>query len=363
MNAIRQLTALSLMTGSIFLIAQAMASTPAQKDNTVINTLFTQTKPQCIGRYVIDVPESFNNRLHDMIFIDDFKIESKPLYPPAFKQRVQLREQELRDAINKPENESVNAPFIKEKIELPDGKGVIFDRNISGEDDLGRVLEAHVFVNATAFIITTEILDLSSPKYRERKKTYIKAGFTEAQMNEKPAKVAAVQSLISRLSGRKDEDIPSAKGVCIPNGFIRDDGGKHKESLTFRYENDDFVFGVDMDNTIKGSGDTLFNRGAQINEALKTSNQYTIKKVALSPNGIPAESWLFGGVQIIRNPATGKDEKNTFYNFMLYANERDATPDKPNLNIGFGSEYKKTRYSEAQMIEIWDRLVNSLRYK
>ncbi|MGG6124880.1 T6SS immunity protein Tli4 family protein, partial [Pantoea allii] len=27
------------------------------------------------------------------------------------------------------------------------------------------------------------------------------------------------------------------------------------------------------------------------------------------------------------------------------------------------SEYKKTRYSEAQMIEIWDRLVNSLRYK
>ncbi|WP_264299651.1 T6SS immunity protein Tli4 family protein, partial [Enterobacter asburiae] len=230
-------------------------------------------------------------------------------------------------------------------------------------DDLGRVLEAHVFVNATAFIITTEILDLSSPKYRERKKTYTKAGFTEAQMNEKPAKLAAMQSLISRLSGRKDEDIPSAKGVCIPNGFIRDDGGKHKESLTFRYENDDFVFGVDMDNTIKGSGDTLFNRGAQINEALKTSNQYTIKKVALTPNGIPAESWLFGGVQIIRNPATGKDEKNTFYNFMLYANERDATPDKPNLNIGFGSEYKKTRYSEEQMIEIWDRLVNSLRYK
>ena len=48
---------------------------------------------------------------------------------------------------------------------------------------------------------------------------------------------------------------------------------------------------------------------------------------------------------------------------MLYANERDATSDKPNLNIGFGSEYKKTRYSESQMVEIWERLVNSLRYK
>ncbi|WP_258013201.1 T6SS immunity protein Tli4 family protein [Pectobacterium odoriferum] len=182
-------------------------------------------------------------------------------------------------------------------------------------------------------------------------------------MNEKPAKLAAMQSLISRLSGRKDEDIPMAKGICIPNGFIWDDGGKHKENLTFRYENEDFVFGAEMDNTIKGSDDTLFNRSTQINAALKTSSQYSIKKAALSPNGIPAESWLFGGTQTTRNRVTGKDEKNTFYNFILYANERDGTPDKPYLNIELGSEYKKTRYSEAQMIEIWDRLVNSLRYK
>ncbi|MBU4682629.1 hypothetical protein KC222_11465 [Cedecea davisae] len=32
-------------------------------------------------------------------------------------------------------------------------------------------------------------------------------------------------------------------------------------------------------------------------------------------------------------------------------------------NIRLTSEYKQTRYSEAQMIEIWDRLVNSPRYK
>ncbi|WIF57838.1 T6SS immunity protein Tli4 family protein [Atlantibacter hermannii] len=363
MQCICKRTALALVTAGMFFSAPATASTPAQKDSTVINTLFSQTKPQCIGRYVIDVPESFNNRLHDMIFIDDFKIESKPLYPPAFKQRVKLREQALNDAINTPGNNSENAPFIKQIIRLQNDKGVIYDRNNSGSADSFRHLEAHVYINGIAFIITTKILDLSAIKYSDEKKSYLNAGFSEVETNTKPARLAALQSLISRLIGRKDEDIPSAKGVCIPNGFIRDDGGKHKESLTFRYENDDFIFGVNMDNTIKGSDDTLFNRSEQINEALKTSNQYTIKKVALSPNGIPAESWLFGGMQTIRNTVTGVDEKNTFYNFMLYANERDATPDKPNLNIGLGSEYKKTRYSEAQMIEIWDRLVNSLRYK
>jgi len=254
--------------------AQVMASTPAQKDSTVINTLFSQTKPQCIGRYVIDVPGSFNNQLHDMVFIDDFKIESKPLYPPAFKQRVKLREQALNDAINTPGNNSENAPFIKQIIRLQNDKGVIYDRNNSGSADSFRHLEAHVYINGIAFIITTKILDLSAIKYSDEKKSYLNAGFSEVETNTKPARLAALQSLISRLSGRKDEEIPTGKGVCIPNGFIRDD-----------------------------------------------------------------------------------------YNFMLYANERDATPDKPNLNIGLGSEYKKTRYSEAQMIEIWDRLVNSLRYK
>ncbi|MEI9573087.1 hypothetical protein V5080_22485, partial [Atlantibacter hermannii] len=92
MQCICKRTALALVAAGMFFIAPATASTPAQKDSTVINTLFSQTKPQCIGRYVIDVPGSFNNQLHDMVFIDDFKIESKPLYPPAFKQRVKLRE-------------------------------------------------------------------------------------------------------------------------------------------------------------------------------------------------------------------------------------------------------------------------------
>ncbi|NWA74693.1 hypothetical protein HX775_22605, partial [Serratia proteamaculans] len=225
MNTIRQFTALSFMAGSMLFIAQATASTPVQKDSPVINTLFAQTKPQCIGRYVIDVPESFNNQLYDMIFIDDFKIESKPLYPPAFKQRVQLREQALRDAINKPGNRPENAPFLKEIVLLPDGKGAIFDHNESGTPDIYRQLEAHVYSGMTAFVITTDIRDFSDKKHSEKKSKYLARGFTEADANTKPAKLAALQSLISRLSGRKDEDIPSAKGVCIPNGFIRDDGG------------------------------------------------------------------------------------------------------------------------------------------
>lgn len=357
MNTIRQFTALSFMAGSMLFIARATASTPVQKDSPVINTLFAQTKPQCIGRYVIDVPVSFNNQLHDMIFIDDFKIESKPLYPPAFKQRVQLREQALRDAINKPLNRPENAPFLKEVILLPDGRGAIFDHNESGAPDIYRQLEAHVYSGPTAFVITTDIRDFSDKKHSEKKSKYLARGFTEADANTKPAKLAAMQSLISRLSGRKDEDIPSAKGVCIPNGFIRDDGEKHIEKITFSYENDEFILGVYTNNTYMGSDDTLFNRTAEIYKTLKLANQHTIKKYTLSPGGVPAQAWLSGGPQTVEN------DVNPLYEFDLYANETDATPTKPWLTMGMNNFDKKTRYSEEQMIEIWDRLVNSLRYK
>ncbi|WP_455816393.1 T6SS immunity protein Tli4 family protein [Pseudomonas cerasi] len=366
MRSVHKLTLLSLMaTGLLCAVPSMSATLPhiAQKENAVINTLFAETKPQCIGRYVIDVPQSFNNQLRDMIFIDDFKISSQWIYPPAFQQRIRLREQALRDAIDKPGNKAEYGPYLKETIILPEGRGVIYDHNESGTPDIYRQLEAHVYVNHVAFVIIAEFRDFSGEKNKKEKIEYLADGFTEADSNTRPAKLAALQSLISRLSGRKDEEIPREKGVCIPNGFIRDDVEKHKELLTFRYENDDFVFGAEMDNTINGSDDTLFNRSAEINEALKTSNKYSLKKMTLAPGGIPSEAWLFGGEQTVRDAVTNKDEKSIFYDFMLYANERDATPEKPNLIIGISSEYLKTRYSEAQMIEIWDRLVNSLRYK
>ena len=161
--------ALAFVAAGMLCITPVTATTPVQKDSPVINNLFAQTKPQCIGRYVIDVPESFNNQLHDMIFIDDFKIESKHLYPPAFKQRMQLREQALRDATNKPGNRPENAPFLKEVILLPDGKGAIFDHNESGTPDIYRQLEAHVYSGMIAFVITTDIRDFSDKKHREKK--------------------------------------------------------------------------------------------------------------------------------------------------------------------------------------------------
>ena len=323
-----------------------------EKDYILIDAFFEKVKPQCIGRFVVDVPIEFDNMTDNQVFIDDFRIESKFIYPPAFKQRIALREQELRNG----KTSEKNAPVLKEIITLPDGKGIIFDRNKSGQDDLIRTLEAHVYVDLIAFIITVDILDLSNPKYFNRKKTYENAGFSVYDMNEKPTKLAVLRSLISRLSGRENGNIPFDKGVCIPNGFIADDGRKHKEIISFTYENDDFILGFKSDNTANGSNDTLFNRSDQINEAMSLSKKYTIKKETLSPNGIPSLEWLMVGKQ-------NKKEDADLFEFILYSNEMIADPQKPLLYIGLNNADKKTQYSQSQLVEIWDRIIDSLRYK
>ncbi|MGO2335865.1 T6SS immunity protein Tli4 family protein [Providencia sp.] len=322
----------------------------------MVDDLFSKTKPQCVGVYVVDVPESLSNGTNKATY-DDFKIESKFIYPPAFKQRIELREKELNDAMNSPENEPENAPFIKEIIRLPNNQGVIFDRNKEGSDDIYRQLEAHVYLNHIAFIITTEFRDFSDKKHEKRKAQYLARGFTEFQSNQKPIKLAAMRSLISRLNGRLDHEIPTAKGWCIPNGFITDDGNKHKIVVGFNYKNDDFLFGASTNNTMIADGDTFFGRSEAINEALENSGMRTLKKYSLIPNGIPLEAWLFEGVQNYDN------KQLQIYDFTLYANEAVATASKPLIKLGLNSKYKQTRYSEAQMVEIWDRIVNSLRYR
>lgn len=161
-----QFYACAMVVAGILFTQNAQASTLNNKDNSMINALFTNTKTQCIGRYLIDVPGTFNNKLRDMFFINGFRIESQRLYKPAFEQRFMLRENELRESTNKPGNDPIDAPFLKEVIRLPDDKGVIFDHNRSGKPDTYRQLEAHFYSGMTAFIITAKIHDYSEPKIK-----------------------------------------------------------------------------------------------------------------------------------------------------------------------------------------------------
>ncbi|EFB70423.1 T6SS immunity protein Tli4 family protein [Providencia rustigianii] len=349
-----------MLVGLILFTEKQAHTQLTNKEKVVIDALFEQTKPQCVGRYIIDVPINWENSSHDSVFIDDFRINSQFIYPPAFRQRIELRETELREWKSSAEN----APVLKEIIQLPEGKGVIFDRNQPGSDDAYRTLEAHVYVNHVAFVITTNIRDFSDNKYEKKKLAFLARGFTEIQSNEKPTKITTMQSLISRLQGRLDHEIPMEKGVCIPNGFILDEGEIPKQNISFVYDMGQFIFSIESDNRFVGSSDTLLSRSTEINAAIRQQNRETIKKGNLSPSDIPSQEWLVKGRQEVYSKSKNKRIPDLpYYFFTFNANEATGSLTIPKLYIIMNNRNKFTSYSDAQMVEIWDRIISSLRYK
>ncbi|WP_162368344.1 T6SS immunity protein Tli4 family protein [Acerihabitans arboris] len=328
------------------------------EEKKVTDALFNQIKPQCIGRYVFDVPESYVNEQKNYVFLNDFRINSQRLYRPAFEQRIRLREQALK---NERTVASIDGPFLKQVYRLSDN-AIIFDRNENGSTaGWGRILEGHIYVGGVAFIVQTEITDYSDERYASEREFYLRpeVGRPVAKANTKPQKLAEMQDLLSRLSGRKDDEIPTQPGICIADGFIRDNSKQNKEDLSFAYRNDNFGFYVSTDNTL-GKSNSLLERGDEIEPALREGNIHTIYKRKRNIAGMDAEDWLVRGKQVTYQP----EAENILYSFTFYANEKAADYHHPVLfaklsNRGIGT----TTYSDAQLVDIWDRITQTFRFR
>lgn len=346
-----------LISGYAFIHRNMPPSPLTVEEKKVMDTLFNQTKPQCLGRYVFDVPESYVNEQKNYVFLNDFRISSQRLYRPAFAQRIRLREQELKDSTTYREK---NSPFLKQIHPLQNMDGVIFDRNVNGSDaGFGRILEGHLYSNGVAFMVTIKIRDLSDERFSDQRKDYLKAGFTLSELNTKPQMLAEMLDLLSRLSGRNDDEIPTQPGICIADGFVRDNSKQNKEDISFAYENDNFGFYVSNDNTL-GKSNSLLERADEIEPALRRGNVNTIYKRKRNIPGMEAEDWLVRGKQVTYGP----EVETVLYSFTFYANEKVADYHHPVLsatlhNRGIGT----TTYSDAQLVEIWDRITQSFRFR
>ncbi|CNI13273.1 Uncharacterised protein [Yersinia massiliensis] len=341
--------------GYVFLHRDIPVPPLTPEDNAVIDSLFAKTKPQCLGRYVFDVPDIFVNSLNDSVRINDVRITSKHLYRPAFEQRIRLRERELKDTT--PVN-AKNSPFLKQVYSLKNMDGVIFDRNTNESTPaFYRILEGHFYNNGVAFMVTIEITDLTEPQFADVRERHVRTGSSVPQLNTKPKKLAEMQDLLSRLSGRKDDEIPTQPGTCIPDGFIVDNSGQNKEVIIFAYKNSDFILGIKSDNTLEKDV-SLLDRGGEIEGVIRKSNSNTMRKGKVILPGIDAEEWL------IRSKQEVNDKVVDYYTFTLYGNERMASYHHPIYSVELHNQGKiATNYSDAQFVDIWDRITRTFRLR
>ncbi|SER11221.1 hypothetical protein SAMN05216522_111120 [Rosenbergiella nectarea] len=327
------------------------------KEKQIMDNLFEQTKPQCIGRYLFDVPMSFNNVAMGQVEVNKIIITSKRLYPPAFAQRIRLREEELN---NSPTVDPKDLPFLKQVYRI-DSNTIIFDRNKNvGVPGFGRILEGHLYDNGVAFTVTAQIRDLSDPKYQKDKEDYLNSGTAEDKLNNKLQNLAEMKSLLSRLKGRKDDEVPVQAGICIPEGFIYDTDTISKDVIKLVYNSDDFGLIIDTNNTLR-KDDTLLERAAGANALLINIGAHTLKKGAVKLPGINAEEWLVKGKQVVNRP---EEKWVSGYRFAFYANEDIADLRHPVFSVELINSGMETKnYTDSQLVDLWDKITRTFRYR
>ena len=326
------------------------------KEKRMVDTLFTTTKAQCVGRYVFEVPASFDNILTDRAQINEVSISSKRLYRPAFEQRIRLREEALK---NSHTVDPIDRPFLKQVYRVSEN-AVIFDRNKNeSAAGFGRVLEGHLYADGVAFIISSEIRDVSDPKYKQDRTEYLNAGMNENQLNTKPQKLAELQDLMSRLSGRQNDEIPTQPGTCISEGFIRDGNGKPKEDITFIYRHSS-VFSLSVStNTYLGDPKSMLERSHEIQPYLTEVKANTLRKGKTQIAGFEADEWL--------NTAPSEkfpDNPTGQLLFNIIANEKIVDFRHPIIDLTLRNHaLPPPAYSDAELVEIWDRISRSFRIR
>ncbi|WP_395314555.1 T6SS immunity protein Tli4 family protein [Enterobacter sp. ECC-249] len=333
------------------------------KEIRMVDNLFASTKTQCVGRYVFEVPTSFENTRTEDAKINEISISSKRLYRPAFEQRIRLREQEL---LNGHTVRTVDQPFLKQVYRINEN-AVIFDRNENESvPGFGRILEGHLYVDGVAFTLTQEITDLNDRKYQKDRADFINAGVSVGHLNTKPQKLAELQDLMSRLSGRKDDEIPTHPGTCISEGFIRDGNGKPKEDITFIYPHSSvFSFIVWSNNALKEST-TMLERTGEIQSYINSINGRTLRKGETQIAGFAASEWL-----ITAPPKSSSDNPSAQLMFTAVANETNADFMHPSLDLTLSNEIPPegsdtappSAYSDAELVAIWDRITRSFRLR
>ncbi|SEQ51055.1 hypothetical protein SAMN05216522_103270 [Rosenbergiella nectarea] len=326
------------------------------KEKHMVDTLFTTTKAQCVGRYVFEVPASFENTLTDRARINEVSISSKRLYRPAFVQRIRLREEVLK---NSHTVDLIDQPFLKQVYRVSEN-AVIFDRNRNESvPGFGRILEGHLYVDGVAFIISSEIRDVSDPKYKQDRVEYLNGGMAESKLNTKPQKLAELQDLMSRLSGRKDDEIPTQPGTCISQGFIRDGSAKPKEDITFVYPHNP-VFSLSVStNTYLGDPKSMLERSHEIQPYLTEVKAKTLRKSKTQIAGFEADEWLNVAPS---EKSPGHPSGQLLFNAI--ANEKIVDFRHPIIDLTLSNHtLPPPTYSDSELVEIWDRITGSFRLR
>lgn len=331
-----------------------------------IDTISANVITRCVGRYLIDLPESFVLNSESTTEIEGVRVSVHPMEKSMFDQTLEARESLLRRETIIGTYYGVKTPSLLSSAALSQREGRVFNRSSTRESPVLRTLELMAW---RAGYLITMLIETQDRSYAKR----IREGDT--RKTDTPEKLAHLLSVYERVSGRKDTEIPSAPGLCIPNGFVAGVSreGQETDAVYHLASAPDVWFGFGSSDEIK-EDETLFQRTSAVEQAIRESGSKTLRKGKRTIHGQVYEEWLIG------NAPASDQVRGT--DFMLNGNETRTNPEQPfidlNLNngrriptpelsmeekdrLGLYKTLPKATLSETEALTIWDKVSATLR--
>ncbi|MDM9076838.1 T6SS immunity protein Tli4 family protein [Enterobacter roggenkampii] len=330
-----------------------------------MNKINAEMKPYCVGRYMLDLPSSFtayndaaplDNNIWAAVISrpeDMYKtyLATKKMYHPGFVQLIALREKALQ---NSKTIDAQDMPFLKKVWPLPTGMdGVIFERNENGgAADAMRILEGYIYSNGVVIKFQKQTVNDSASRYERQRNG-------DPIQNYVTSDVSQMQSLMTRISDRDNDFIPTKPGSCITHAFIATDPtARDQEDINIGLISSTFNnirVALSTDNFTREEN-TMLDRMGEITSNISRSRGGIERKGAFSVNGLQAQEFLATGLQ--------EDNDEPRYNFEMYINEMTASYKTPGFILTLDNQrMPPTSYSKGEIIAFWDTISRSVRVR
>ncbi|CAG4903137.1 hypothetical protein R54767_02927 [Paraburkholderia gardini] len=326
-----------------------------QQEKQTVNELTTNLKTRCVGRYLVDMPESMY--VSGYAKIQGVDIETKAMSGDAYQREIEKREAELKAT------KSIDAyPFLYADGEAWGGGTRYFIYRGTAYDDPGnRVIEGYKWDRGYRIKMKIEGSDFTNPD--QTSDPLVKQMTVK---NNVPEKTRLVFGLLEKVRGRADDEIPTEPGLCFYGGFLPAKAGSEEE-MSEQYVlkgHDDINFAFETTPDLR-ENTTLLQRtdSLEVREQLRAADGVLIRKGSVDLSGLRAEEWLIEG----RRPGDGRGNS-----FSLVVNEITSSPSSPFLSMDLTTggqvqiqgqyvKLDKASLTTGEAVALWDAVSRTLR--
>lgn len=332
-----------------------------------MQTLTQNMTTRCVGRYLIDMPEDIVLNSLGGEEIEEVTIDIKPMEETTFMSMLANRKLEL-------ENETIDGQpkvhTLKDAKPIDGTNGLVFDRAESTGSNVLRVLELLAWRNGYFIKMTINGRDMSFSKG---------LGAHDTRKTTTPEKLAHLLDVFHRTKGRADDEIPTAQGVCIRNGFVSGPPTEQEEVTTiYHLKTVDDVYFTVRTVSLFAEKNSLLDRDKDLAPVIAANGGRVLRKGHREVNGMKGQDYQQEYLySILADPDTDRVRVMT-YAFVFEANSRIGSAKTPIVTINFyngtrkpererryDEEFppliKKATLSEAEAVALWDTVIPTVR--